>query len=465
MQLILAKIDCLRRATLAKRDRYTGEESIFSHSYAIMSDFARQLLDLATRAGASDAEVYSSRSRSRPAQFEANRLKQLESSESEGIALRLWRDRRPGLAVAYGPVDPQTLVDRAIALSQLNSPEEEILLAPSRQAAHPQTEPPLPSEQLVATGKEAIARLRENYPEILCGGEWEWEREETHLLNTRGLDCRYAELTYGVAIGLEWVRGEDFLGIYDGQDRRDALPDSDSIVKSLLQRLEWAATNVAPPKGQVPVLLTPKAATLLWSTVSAALNGKRVQDGSSPWSDRLGETVAAGGLTLSQRPDFGPASCPFDDEGMPTRPLSLIEGGQVRTFYADLHVGKAIATGSTGNGFRPDMGRYPTPSLVNLVVEPGEGSLLDLAADIDDGIIIDQILGGGADISGDFSVNIDLGYRIQNGKLAGRVKDTMVAGNVYRAIEQILRLGSDREWSGSYYTPSVLVEGLSVVGS
>jgi PmbA protein len=77
-----------------------------------------QLLELAAQSGAQHAEVYQSRSLSRPVFFEANRLKQLESSQSEGLALRLWRDGRPGLAVAYGPVEPQDLVDRAIAMTQ-----------------------------------------------------------------------------------------------------------------------------------------------------------------------------------------------------------------------------------------------------------------------------------------------------------------------------------------------------------
>ena len=83
-----------------------------------------QLLDLAQQAGAEAAEVYQSRSRSHPVYFEANRVKQLESVESSGIALRLWKDGRPGVAVGEGPVALQGLVDRAIALSTLNEPED-----------------------------------------------------------------------------------------------------------------------------------------------------------------------------------------------------------------------------------------------------------------------------------------------------------------------------------------------------
>ena len=77
-----------------------------------------QLLDLALQQGADAAEVFQSRSHSRPVYFEANRLKQLESVESEGTSLRIWRNGQPGLAVAYGEIAPEDLVRRALSISQ-----------------------------------------------------------------------------------------------------------------------------------------------------------------------------------------------------------------------------------------------------------------------------------------------------------------------------------------------------------
>jgi len=69
------------------------------------------------------------------------------------------------------------------------------------------------------------------------------------------------------------------------------------------------------------------------------------------------------------------------------------------------------------------------------------------------------MLGGGSSIS-DFSINVDLGFLVQNGQVVGRVKDTMVAGNVYTALKHVVAPG-DAEWNGSCYTPSVIVEGPS----
>lgn len=169
-------------------------------------------------------------------------------------------------------------------------------------------------------------------------------------------------------------------------------------------------------------------------------------------------------LTVSQEPDTGPYSCPFDDEGTPTRPIVFIQNGILQLFYTDLTTGRALGSGTTGNGFRANLGSYPTPDLFNLLVQPGKSTLSELIKKIDRGLIVDQMLGGSAGMSGDFSVNVDLGYRVEKGEIVGRVKNTMVAGNVYTALKQVVELGKDTAWNGSYYIPSIIVEGLSVIG-
>jgi PmbA protein len=178
----------------------------------------------------------------------------------------------------------------------------------------------------------------------------------------------------------------------------------------------------------------------------------------------LGQTVLSPLLTLTQQPAQGPFSCPFDDEGTPTRALTLIQNGELRLFYADRTTGHQLGSGSTGNGFRSGLGSYPTPGLVNLTIAPGTMDFAALVKHMKKGIIIDQILGSGAGMSGDFSINVELGYRVHNGEILGRVKDTMVSGNVYTALRQIMAIGSDIDWNGPCYTPSLIVEGLSVTG-
>ncbi|MEB3267726.1 MAG: TldD/PmbA family protein [Leptolyngbya sp.] len=421
-----------------------------------------QLLDLAHKAGAEAAEVFQSRAASRPVYFEANRLKQLESNQVEGTALRLWHQGQPGIAVAHGPIEPQALVDKALAISQIN-PAEAIELMAGQPRRYPDVGEAVSVDQLMTWGQGAIAQIRDAYPEVICAAELECDVETTRIVNSRGLDYSYSDTTLSGYLSAERVRGDDFLSVGDGQTRRSSL-DIATLTQQILQRLAWAEDNVPAPQGRVPVLFTAKAADMLWGTVQAALSGKRVVENSSPWSDRLGERVTAPELTIYQDPDQGPFSCPFDDEGHPTQKLVFIDQGTLRLFYTDCTVGHALGGGSTGNGFRPDLGSYPTPGLFNTLITPGQQSLDTLVQNLDEAIIVDQMLGGGAGISGDFSINVDLGYRIHKGQVQGRVKDTMVAGNVYTALLNLLALGSDGDWNGGCYIPSVVVAGLSVTG-
>jgi PmbA protein len=428
----------------------------------LQDTLAEQLLELALKSGAEAAEVYQSRSLSRPVFFEANRLKQLETSQSEGTALRLWRDGCPGLTVAYGDVDPQAMVEKSLALSQLNPPET-VELGGHSGHSYPNLGKSVSVETLINWGKQAIALIRDVYPDILCHSDWECDIENTKLINSKGLDSHYTDTTLSCYMSAEWVRGDDFLSVADGQTQRYEL-SPEKIASQILQRLNWAKKNVPSPSGRSPVLFTSKAADMLWGTVQSALNGKHILEKASPWVDRLGKPVIAPTLTLYQNPAAGPYSCPFDDEGQPTQLLIFIENGILRNFYSDRTTGRQLNGGSTGNGFRPGLSSYPTPGLFNFLIQPGDLSLLELIKKMDNGLIIDQILGGCTGLSGDFSVNVDLGYRVRNGQIIGRVKDTMVAGNVYTALKQVIQLGKDADWNGSCYTPSLIVEGLSITG-
>ena len=387
---------------------------------------AEKLIDLALQRGAEAAEVLQSRSRSQRGFFEANRLKQLETSAALGTALRLWVNGRPGLAVAYGNVDPEPIVDKALAISALNDPET-IDLVGDLNRHYPDMGHGVPVEQLIAWGEGMIDRIRSAYPDVICGVDVECDIETTRILNTQGLDCRYSDATLSSYLSADWVRGDDFLSVGDGQTQRDRL-DSDALARQVLQRLAWAEQSAAVETGRMPVIFTAKAADMVWGTLQSALSGKRVVERSSPWSSALGEQMTSPRITLWQDPEAGPFSCPFDDEGTPTQRLVFIEQGVVTLFYCDRTVGELVAR-------------------------------------VDNGILVDQILGGGAGISGDFSVNVDLGYRIYRGELVGRIKDTMVAGNVYTALKDNVELGCDADWNGSCYTPSVRLDGLSITSS
>jgi PmbA protein len=425
------------------------------------SSFAEQLLDLAQRSGAEAAEVFVERSLQRPVLFESNDLKQIETRNSEGTALRLWVDGRPGVAVAYGALRPEKLVETAIALSSLNEPERIEMTDLPPKVSHSQYGQSIEVPQLVDWGTTVIERLLAEFADLQCILELEHENTTTELLNSQGLTCQHTNQTLSIYGAAEWVRGEDLLCIEAEQTQRETL-DIPRYIQSLAERLHWSQNQSHSPTGRLPVLFTGKAAELLWLTVEAALNSKRVLEGASPWSDRLCEPIVSSELTLLQDPNLGPFGRPFDDEGIATRRLAFIRNGILQLFYTDRTLGRQLGSGSTGNGFRPGLERYPSPGLFNLIIAPGQHSFDTLLARMGNGLIVDQFLGDVGSISGDFAINIDLGFRVENGKIMGRVKDTLVSGNVYQALTQVIALGNDAEWHGSCYTPSILIADLSV---
>jgi PmbA protein len=84
---------------------------------------------------------------------------------------------------------------------------------------------------------------------------------------------------------------------------------------------------------------------------------------------------------------------------------------------------------------------------------------------IKEGLIVEELMGAGQGnvMGGDFSGNVLLGYKIENGEIVGRVKDTIVAGNVHEALRNVLAIGSEARWvGGSVFTPPLLFERLAV---
>ena len=380
------------------------------------------------------------------------------------MGLRIWKDSKVGLAIAYGDVEPKDLVEQAIALSALNEPEE-ILLRDSTVADYPKLYgQEVKVEQMIDWGKSAIAQILARYPEAICGAEWDCSRETVRIINSKGLDCGYTDITVDGSLSAELTRGDDFLNVWYGQSERGNL-DPDAIAKKVLQYLDWSKKNAKAPTGKVPVIFTGKAADLLWGVVAIAMSGRQVQQKATPWLEKIAQPVISKIFTISQHPDFGVYSTPFDDEGTPTQETTWITNGVLQGFYGDERTCKELGIPATGNGFRGDLGNYPSPGLFNLAIAANQtiqGDILELAATLKNGLIVDQVLGDDTDLSGDFSVNVDLGYRVKNGKIVGRVKDTMLSGNIYKALNQVTAVASDRNWYGSLYVPAMIVEGLSI---
>jgi PmbA protein len=156
----------------------------------------------------------------------------------------------------------------------------------------------------------------------------------------------------------------------------------------------------------------------------------------------------------------------MDDEGVPSQRLPLIEQGVVRNFIYDLETAARAGTQTTGHGRRSIFAK-PQPAYSNLVVEPGHHALNELLALIEDGLLVDDLLGVGQGnvIGGAFSQPVGLAYRVEKGEVVGRVKDAAVAGNAYELLGRVAGLGTEAQWIGSMAVPPLVIEGVAVVGA
>jgi len=198
----------------------------------------------------------------------------------------------------------------------------------------------------------------------------------------------------------------------------------------------------------------------------AAFNGKTVLKGASPIGDKLGQPVFDKQLWLWDDPtiSYRPGSRPSDDEGIPSQRTPLIEQGGVTNFLYDLQTAALAHTQSTGNG-RRGHGGLPAPSPSAFVIKPGNTTFDEMVNDIKEGLIIEQLMGAeqGNILGGDFSGNVLLGYKVESGKIVGRVKDTMVSGNIYQLLKQITAIGSEAKWVGGFLNaPPLYCPRLSV---
>ena len=92
----------------------------------------------------------------------------------------------------------------------------------------------------------------------------------------------------------------------------------------------------------------------------------------------------------------------------------------------------------------------------------------DLFDGIKEGLVVEQLLGAGQgnELGGDFKANVALGYRIENGEIVGRVKDTMIAGNVYETLNSVEAVSAEPEWVfGSARLPAIRCRGVQVAAS
>ncbi|BAZ45081.1 hypothetical protein NIES4102_20980 [Chondrocystis sp. NIES-4102] len=423
-----------------------------------------QVIELARKKGIK-AEAYYVASRDTPIEFANNRLKSLETKASQGIALRVIADQKLGFASSTDLTRLEDLVDAAIATATIGDPVEFDFSENITSIESPVDYQPPKTEEFVKVGEDLIEQVHKYNPEILVDASFHVRTSEEKLATTTDVYTEQYGQSLSATLSGNLVRGQDFLQAYSYQVTRDRTPDYQEILTKLLEKYQRAQTTATITSGTYPVLFTPSAlSSTMGRMFGTIFSGQSIVQKASPLTDKLGEKIVDSRITVYEDPHIGVSACEFDDEGVPTSKKHLIAQGVVEQFYWDRRWAARQGIESTGNGFRGGISR-PSPSLANICIDPGSTSVEDLIADMESGIIVDQVLGAGQSnvLAGEFSVNIDLGYKVEQGKIVGRVKDTMVAGNIFEAFSNIVDLSDRPEWVGSSaYVPHILFAQLGV---
>jgi len=438
-----------------------------------------RLLD-ATRRRVDGADALWRREERTAVAFESGRLKTAGVTEEAGINLRVLAGGRVGVAgTTAATPDIQALVDRARASAELGEPLDLAFPPVSRLPdipTHFDTAAGASLERLIRMGRTLVERLAREGCQVNVAVER--EIAETTVGNSAGARGGYRATGVAVTADLLRIAGDDVLMVYDQYTGADlpADADLDALARSIERRLEPALTVVEPPEGALPVVFTPTGLAAVLLPLEHALSGKTVLQGTSPLAGKVGEALFDAGLSITDDP-LAPAraaSRPLDDECIASRTTALVERGVVRRFVYDLETAARAGTYTTGHGRRGIFGK-PRIAYTNLIVGSGPdvvgarhavplqlgGGLLD---GIDDGLLVDDLIGVGQGnvIGGAFSHPVALAYRVRRGEIAGRVKDAAVAGNAYDLLKRIGGFGTDGRWLGSHWSPSLLLEGVSV---
>lgn len=222
-----------------------------------------------------------------------------------------------------------------------------------------------------------------------------------------------------------------------------ALHYAEEAVRQALINLD----AVAAPAGTMPVVLGAGwPGILLHEAIGHGLEGDFNRKGSSAFSGRIGERVAAPGCTIV---DDGTlpgrrGSLNIDDEGTPTQCTTLIENGVLKGYMQDRMNARLMKTTPTGNGRRESYAHLPLPRMTNTYMLPGKYLPEEIIASVERGIYAVNFGGGQVDItSGKFVFSASEAYLIENGKIGRAVKGATIIGNGPDVLKRVSMIGND----------------------
>jgi PmbA protein len=443
-----------------------------------------ELLDLAAKvAGAAgdgeQVEAFVGRSTSTSVKVHGGATESLMQATSAGIGVRVVEDGRQGFAWA-GSLDDDVVAE-VLAEARDNvayaHAEPWVALAEPDGVQPPQIDlwreglAAMPTERKVDLALELERSVRARDPRIdgVRTAQWSDGAGEAAVATSTGIAVAgrstFCNLSV-LALASEGAETKTGYGVSVGREPDDV--DLDRAADDAVERATRLLGAVQPASGGVTLVLEPRMAATLLGVVAGTLNGESVLKGRSPFADRLGEPIASPLVTLVDDPtdplSLGADS--HDGEGLATRRVPLIADGVLQGFLHNTTTGRRAGVPSTGSAVR---GYRSTPGVgaQALALATGAGSLEDLVAAIDHGVLVQSMTGlhsGVNPVSGDFSVGVE-GLMVRGGQRAEPIREATIASTLQRLLLDVSAVGGEREWTpGGTGAAPLVIPGVMLSG-
>lgn len=433
------------------------KESKLLEKHGVATDKAGDILANAL-IGADDGEIYLQSIRSEALSFDDGRLKSTSYSTDQGFGLRVVAGEASGFAHS-GEISLASLQRAAdVARSAKRNYAGKLEVAPkaSRRSQYTEQDP------IAAMGVPDKADLLAQIDAYLRAKDPRVVQVHASLAANHSL----IELVRANADTTSDIRPLVRLGIQvtveqDGRrENGSAGCGGRSLFTQWVETSNWKAQADRALKqalinldavhikgGEMVVVLGPGwPAVLLHEAVGHGLEGDFNRKGVSAFSGKVGEQVAAKGVTIIDQGDIPHrrGSLNIDDEGSPTGETVLIEDGILKGYMQDRQNARLMGVSSTGNARRQSYDHQPMPRMTNTFMRAGSHDPQEIIESVNEGIYAVDFGGGQVDItSGKFVFNCTLAYKIEKGKLGAPIKGATIIGDGPVAMQKVSMIGSD----------------------
>jgi PmbA protein len=450
-----------------------------------LKQLAADIVAQAVKAGANDAEVTIREGDEFSTLVRMGEVETLKESGSRGMGLRVLMAADNGYRVAststsdFTPEGVEHLVKGALALARVTSEDPFAGLAeagefgslPGNLELYHEDVYSLPTAERIeyARRAEAAALSADTRITNSAGGSFDASTGRKAFANSRGFAGEYQASSCSVscspiALGKSGEMQRDYWYTYARSLGKLASPESvgAEAARRTLRRLDGRRVKTQ----QAPLIFAPEIARSLIGSIFEAASGDSIYRGSSFFTGKLGEQVAAESVTVIDDGTMigGFGTSPFDGEGLPSRRTVIVDRGVLSNYLLNTYTGRKLGMKSTGSASRGLAGN-PGIGAGNLFLVAGNQSPQEILRSVPSGLYVTELIGQGVNmVTGDYSRGAS-GLWIENGELTYPVQEITIAGNLKEIFRNITAIGNDLEFRGSGAVPTVRIDGMTVAGS